>query len=254
MSNCIFVKFDYFSEYIFQNNLVKEKLIKLVPIICVLLLLYYILPSLVNVLLVVSILLPIVYTFPIAFGILFLVCLYGPFHVVSILFLANCILVSIIYILERKNNQKGTHYQGEKCEDQLQEEEERKECIICTESVDIIAFLNITDQCNHDYRICRECVGTYIKHELEDNGNIRISYPEDGCNEILDQKDVQKFADEESFKQYERFTLNLALFQITTFQWCLNPNCKSGQDHYQGGKLDKHLNDSFFLANTYYYI
>ncbi|CAG8847545.1 15351_t:CDS:2, partial [Racocetra persica] len=36
---------------------------------------------------------------------------------------------------------------------------------------------------------------------------------------------------------YERFTLNFALSQIPTFQWCLNPNCESGQDHYQGDKV-----------------
>ncbi|RIB18173.1 hypothetical protein C2G38_1368122 [Gigaspora rosea] len=113
----------------------------------------------------------------------------------------------------------------------------KRECIICTEDVDLIAFLNITDQCYHERKICRECVGKYIKHELEDNGNVRIACPEDGCTEILDQKDVKKFANEESFRRYERFTLKFALSQIPTFQWCLNPNCESGQDHYQGDKL-----------------
>ncbi|CAG8574124.1 572_t:CDS:2, partial [Gigaspora rosea] len=101
--------------------------------------------------------------------------------------------------------------------------------------VNIESFKN--DQCYHERKICRECVGKYIKHELEDNGNVRIACPEDGCTEILDQKDVKKFANEESFRRYERFTLKFALSQIPTFQWCLNPNCESGQDHYQGDKL-----------------
>ncbi|CAG8758821.1 7478_t:CDS:2, partial [Dentiscutata heterogama] len=74
-------------------------------------------------------------------------------------------------------------------------------------------------------------------HELEDNGNVRISCPVDGCTEILDQKDVKKFANEESFRRYERFTLNLVLSKISTFHWCLNPNCGSGQDHYHGDNL-----------------
>ncbi|CAG8800145.1 6582_t:CDS:2, partial [Racocetra persica] len=73
----------------------------------------------------------------------------------------------------------------------------------------------------------------YIKHELEDNGNVKITCPEDGCNEILNQKDIKEFASEETFRRYERFLLNLALSQIPTFQWCLNPKCGSGQDHYQ---------------------
>ncbi|CAG8696822.1 13356_t:CDS:2, partial [Gigaspora rosea] len=101
--------------------------------------------------------------------------------------------------------------------------------------VDVGAFLNITDQCNHDFNICRECVGEYIKHELEDNGNVKIKCPEDGCNKILIQKDIKEFASEETFRRYERFLLNFALSQISTFQWCLNPNCGSGQDHYQEG-------------------
>ncbi|KAF0457808.1 ring finger protein [Gigaspora margarita] len=119
--------------------------------------------------------------------------------------------------------------------EQLQERDIKKECTICTEDVDIGAFLNITDQCNHDFSICRECVGEYIKHELEDNGNVKIKCPEDGCNEILIQKDIKEFASEETFRRYERFLLNIALSQISTFQWCLNPNCGSGQDHYQEG-------------------
>ncbi|CAG8780426.1 3611_t:CDS:2 [Gigaspora margarita] len=98
--------------------------------------------------------------------------------------------------------------------EQLQERNIKKECTICTEDVDI-----------------RE----YIKHELEDNGNVKIKCPEDGCNEILIQKDIKEFASEETFRRYERFLLNFALSQISTFQWCLNPNCESGQDHYQEG-------------------
>ncbi|CAG8639787.1 9049_t:CDS:1, partial [Racocetra persica] len=61
--------------------------------------------------------------------------------------------------------------------------------------------MKITNQCNHDHRICCECIGTYIKHELEDNGNLRISCPEDGCTEILNQNDVKKFASRESFRR-----------------------------------------------------
>ncbi|CAG8613032.1 4174_t:CDS:2 [Gigaspora margarita] len=116
---------------------------------------------------------------------------------------------------------------------QLQETDVNKECTICTDNVDIKAFLNITDQCSHDYNICRECVKEYIKHEIEDNGNVKIKCPEDGCKEFLNQKDIKEFASEESFKRYERFLLNIALSEIPTFQWCLNPNCGSGQDHDQ---------------------
>ncbi|RIB21727.1 hypothetical protein C2G38_2034162 [Gigaspora rosea] len=75
--------------------------------------------------------------------------------------------------------------------------------------------------------------GEYIKHEIEDNGNVKIKCPEDGCKEFLNQKDIKEFASEESFKRYERFLLNIALSEIPTFQWCLNPNCGSGQDHDQ---------------------
>ncbi|CAG8812193.1 3412_t:CDS:2, partial [Gigaspora margarita] len=110
---------------------------------------------------------------------------------------------------------------------------QEKECKICAENVNIGVFLNITNQCSHDDNICRGCVGEYIKHELEDNGNVNIKCLEDGCSEILNQRDIKEFANEETFKRYERFSLNIALSQIPTFQWCLNPNCGSGQDHCQ---------------------
>ncbi|CAG8473998.1 16124_t:CDS:2 [Dentiscutata erythropus] len=131
---------------------------------------------------------------------------------------------------------------------QLQEIDVKIDCIICTESVNIEAFLNITDQCKHNYNICRECVGEYIKHELEDNGNFKITCPEDGCNEILNQKDIKEFSSEETFKRYERFTLNFVLSQIPTFQWCLNPNCGSGQDHYQEASQNAESASEFYMS------
>ncbi|CAG8550821.1 9534_t:CDS:2 [Dentiscutata heterogama] len=126
----------------------------------------------------------------------------------------------------------------------------KKDCSKCLKSLEINVFLNITDQCCHDISICRNCVGEHIEREFnkesikilysennrhEDNENVKIKCPEDGCNEILNQKDIKEFASEETFKRYEKFLLNIALSQIDTFQWCLNPNCGSGQDHYQEG-------------------
>ncbi|CAG8543283.1 10371_t:CDS:2, partial [Dentiscutata heterogama] len=113
-------------------------------------------------------------------------------------------------------------------------DDEKKECSICTENVDIKAFLNVTDLCCHDSNICRECIGEYIKHELEDKGNINISCPLEDCHEILREQDVKEFTSEDVFAKYERLMINFVLSQIPTFQWCLNPNCGSGQDHYQG--------------------
>ncbi|CAG8508928.1 852_t:CDS:2 [Cetraspora pellucida] len=370
MFNNIFAKSNYLVDFIYKNYSVKEKSKKLFPIICIILLITYFLPSFVNILLVVSVLLPIVYIFPKLLYFILLSCFYIPFRVTCVLFPAIFILFLIVRFLEKgsRNQEKEhrcikcteiinidallnitdqcihnnicrmcindyiesevdksnvkilcpenecrkalnendikkfaservfgryetlmlnfalsqistfkwclnptcrsgqDHYQGddvpimicnlcgqksciihellietecEKCKEHLGSvlKEERKECIICTENFNVMAFLNITDLCNHDRRICRECVGEYIKHELEDNGKIRISCPEDECSEILDQKDVREFASEDVFKRYEKFTLNFVLSQIPTFQWCLNPNCGSGQDHFQGDNV-----------------
>ncbi|CAG8761064.1 13699_t:CDS:1, partial [Dentiscutata erythropus] len=78
-------------------------------------------------------------------------------------------------------------------------EDEKKECSICTENVDIKAFLNVTDLCSHDSNICRECIGEYIKHELEDKGNINISCPLEDCHEVLREQDVKEFTNEDVF-------------------------------------------------------
>ncbi|CAG8561730.1 2005_t:CDS:2 [Cetraspora pellucida] len=117
------------------------------------------------------------------------------------------------------------------------EEELKKECTICTEDVGIKIFLNITEQCSHHSNICSECVRKYIKHEIENNRKFKISCPAAGCDKILSEENIKRFASEEIFKRYEQSTLNSASSQIPTFQSCLNPNCESGRDHYNGDKV-----------------
>ncbi|CAG8687139.1 5178_t:CDS:2, partial [Cetraspora pellucida] len=112
--------------------------------------------------------------------------------------------------------------------------EKRDECVICIEQVDPDEFINVTDQCNHENNMCRECVQKHIKTEVSDKGNFDILCPEDECRELLQEQDVKKFADEETFNRYERLNLLFALSQMQDFHWCTNQGCDSGQIHDEG--------------------
>ncbi|CAG8657856.1 35467_t:CDS:2, partial [Racocetra persica] len=112
--------------------------------------------------------------------------------------------------------------------------DDRKECIICIEKVDPDNFINITDQCIHENNMCRECVQKHIKAEVLDKGNFNILCPEEECRELLQEQDVKRFADEETFSRYDQLNLRYALLQMPDFHWCTNQDCNSGQIHDEG--------------------
>ncbi|RIB18703.1 hypothetical protein C2G38_1327783 [Gigaspora rosea] len=107
----------------------------------------------------------------------------------------------------------------------------KNECSKCLKNFEVKEFLKITDQCSHDAYLCRKCVGEHIERKLN-RGNIKISCPENNCHKVLNEKDVKKFVNDNYLNGM--YMLNFALSEIPTFQWCLNPSCGSGQDHYEG--------------------
>ncbi|KAG9307449.1 hypothetical protein G9A89_017279 [Geosiphon pyriformis] len=109
------------------------------------------------------------------------------------------------------------------------------DCIICTETYAISEFQRVTANCSHDKSICTGCVGRHIQHELKDKGNFKISCPNgNDCRNILSESDVQRFANEEDYKRYHKLSLNSVLSQMDDFRWCSNPQCDSGQIHWEG--------------------
>ncbi|CAG8509763.1 12975_t:CDS:10 [Ambispora gerdemannii] len=110
----------------------------------------------------------------------------------------------------------------------------RKECIICAESFDMTQLIQISIDCQHENNICQECVARHIEHELQDKGNTEIRCPDENCRNVMTEDSVKKLSSETIFERYQQLSLVSTLSQIEDFYWCLNPNCNSGQIHYEG--------------------
>ncbi|CAG8538978.1 2300_t:CDS:2 [Ambispora gerdemannii] len=110
----------------------------------------------------------------------------------------------------------------------------RKECIVCTETVDETQFIRPTNNCTHANIICRDCISRHIEHEVQDNGNFEIRCPDENCRNVITEEGINRFSDEQVFKRYQKLSLVSALSQMSDFRWCSNPQCDSGQIHYEG--------------------
>ncbi|CAG8513424.1 12610_t:CDS:2 [Ambispora gerdemannii] len=95
-------------------------------------------------------------------------------------------------------------------------------------------LIQISINCQHENNICQECIARHIEHELQDKGNIEIRCPDEKCRSVLTEDYVKKLSSETIFERYQKLSLVSALSQIDDFYWCLNPNCDSGQIHYEG--------------------
>ncbi|CAG8566448.1 4681_t:CDS:2 [Ambispora gerdemannii] len=109
-----------------------------------------------------------------------------------------------------------------------------KECIICAETFDMTQLTQISINCQHENDICQECIARHIEHELQAKGNIEIICPNENCQSVMTEDDVKKLSNETIFERYQKLSLVAALSKMDDFYWCLNPNCDSGQIHYEG--------------------
>ncbi|KAI1641203.1 hypothetical protein F4809DRAFT_216014 [Biscogniauxia mediterranea] len=108
-------------------------------------------------------------------------------------------------------------------------------CIICTEDKRVSEMPHrrrITKACSHDANMCKECVAQWITSSLETLRWDRLKCPE--CPQLLKFENVRAFATEDTFKRYDELATKGVLTQINEFQWCLNPQCNSGQIHSKG--------------------
>jgi hypothetical protein len=77
-----------------------------------------------------------------------------------------------------------------------------RDCLICADTKEEILFprFSPTASCTHSPNTCLECLERSIRSDL--NGKIwtDIRCPE--CRQLLDYTDIQRYADEETFKRY----------------------------------------------------
>ncbi|KAL6804654.1 hypothetical protein GGI42DRAFT_300153 [Trichoderma sp. SZMC 28013] len=108
-----------------------------------------------------------------------------------------------------------------------------RDCSICTDTKEDILFprFSPTASCLHPPTACLECLERSIRSDLTSKIWTDIRCPE--CRELLDYTDIQRYADEETFKRYETLALRAAMAEAENFFWCTS-GCGSGQIHESG--------------------
>ncbi|PKK50637.1 hypothetical protein CI102_4866 [Trichoderma harzianum] len=108
-----------------------------------------------------------------------------------------------------------------------------RDCSICTDTKEDILFprFSPTASCLHPPTACLECLERSIRSDLTSKIWTDIRCPE--CREFLDYTDIQRYADEETFKRYETLALRAAMAEAENFFWCTS-GCGSGQIHESG--------------------
>ncbi|KAI1073664.1 hypothetical protein F5B20DRAFT_574655 [Whalleya microplaca] len=108
-------------------------------------------------------------------------------------------------------------------------------CIVCGDDKRVSEMptgRHITEACEHDSAMCRECVGQWISSSLDTTTWNRLKCPD--CPRLLKFEDIRAYATRETFERYDILATKAALASIDEFKWCLNPRCNSGQIHPRG--------------------
>ncbi|KAK1754382.1 hypothetical protein QBC47DRAFT_217051 [Echria macrotheca] len=82
-----------------------------------------------------------------------------------------------------------------------------RECVACTETLDITAFgkRRYTEGCTHKPSTCLACVSAWLRAKMDVTFWKDLNCPE--CEQILAAKDIEHFADSETWERYRRYMM-----------------------------------------------
>ncbi|KAK0639136.1 hypothetical protein B0T16DRAFT_338565 [Cercophora newfieldiana] len=106
-------------------------------------------------------------------------------------------------------------------------------CVVCTDTKKASEFpaSTITKSCEHPPMTCLDCIAVSIRITLKSRQWKDLSCTE--CNERLGFEDVQRYADEKTFKSYETISIRAVVSESPDFAWCVH-GCGDGQLHEAG--------------------
>ncbi|KAI1370683.1 hypothetical protein F4677DRAFT_347709 [Hypoxylon crocopeplum] len=108
-------------------------------------------------------------------------------------------------------------------------------CIVCSDEKRVSEMPNkrrITESCEHDTSICKECVGQWIASSMDNVIWDRLRCPE--CPQFLKYENIRAFATRDTFDRYDTLAMKDLLSNLPEFAWCLNSACNSGQIYPRG--------------------
>jgi hypothetical protein len=107
-----------------------------------------------------------------------------------------------------------------------------KTCSACIEDKKVTEMpIRVTRRCKHEPTICKECLQQWLESGVADGAwETGLKCPD--CSELLEHRDVKRYASKEVFERYDNWLLRAALKNFPNFHFCLSPGCKSGQIHH----------------------
>lgn len=110
-----------------------------------------------------------------------------------------------------------------------------EECMICADEPLLFPTKPPTSLCTHEARICLPCLQNHISNEMSTKGAVRaIVCPAPECIMLMDYDDLRYWADENTFRKYDRMLARMALGVEENFVLCTNAACDAGQIHSEG--------------------
>ncbi|KAH6953372.1 hypothetical protein DER45DRAFT_575760 [Fusarium avenaceum] len=133
------------------------------------------------------------------------------------------------------------------------------ECVICTDSYHEVFYGSLEEwtkvcsefegdwiwkilifpqklheNCSHIIDFCTGCLQQHLQTQLDQFGRSaydNITCPSQECQRLLTYEEIQLYAKEETFHEYDEYLKLKALSQMPSFMWCLAEKCSSGQIH-----------------------
>jgi len=109
-------------------------------------------------------------------------------------------------------------------------------CCVCLE--DNVAFPTSPParRCAHNPTVCTQCLVEHIRAAVVGSGHVEVRCPAANCTVQLTYDEVCAAAkgDKALVDRFDSLLLRQALGSDTTFVWCKNPACGSGQYHEDG--------------------
>ncbi|CAE6443977.1 unnamed protein product [Rhizoctonia solani] len=108
-------------------------------------------------------------------------------------------------------------------------------CSVCFDSDVRFSSATPTKRCAHKPNVCTDCLSGHIRAAVIGSGHTTVRCPSANCTAELAYEDVCAAArDKALVERYDSLLLRQALGSDTSFVWCKNTSCGSGQFHPDG--------------------
>jgi len=109
-------------------------------------------------------------------------------------------------------------------------------CCVCLDDDVDFAPSPPSQRCTHTPTVCTDCLQTHIRTAVVGSGQVDIRCPAESCTILLTYDEVCAAAtgDKALIDRFDSLLLRQALGADSTFVWCKNFACGSGQYHEDG--------------------